>query len=364
MDSFSRHDLAMLIEQPRSNCVSLYLPTHPTDPEFQRDRIELGNLIHRAEAELARRGLRRSDVLDILGPARALVEDEGFWQCRGDGLAVFLRSGWWRAFRLPHPFDELAVVSDRFHIFPLLPLMAGDTRFFVLALSEHEARLLAGTRSGLRVVPVPGMPHGVKDALRYDEPLKTRGHHLGQRIGAKVRTVMHGQGIGAEVQKERLGRYLHAVHHAVHTVLREQRAPLVLAGVNSIRAAYRDITDYPHILATGISGSPDRVPAAELHTHAWALVEPEIAQGRTETAAACEQALGTGEASDDLNEIRTAAETGRVEALFLRATAPEREQEPLESAAVDTIRAGGTVYAVPEATDMPGRGSVAALFRY
>jgi hypothetical protein len=38
------------------------------------------------------------------------------------------------------------VVTDRFHIKPLLPLLSGDGRFYVLALSQSEVRLLQGTR--------------------------------------------------------------------------------------------------------------------------------------------------------------------------------------------------------------------------
>ncbi len=217
------------------------------------------------------------------------------------------------------------MVSDRFHVLPLLPLFTGDGRFFVLALSENEARLLTGTHSGVDVVTVPGMPHGVKDALRYDEPQKTRGHHLGQRVGAKVRTVLHGQGIGAEVPKERLGRYLRAVDDAVHTGLRGQHTPLVLAGVDYIRAAYRSVTAYSHVLDAGIPGSPDHVPVAELGALSWALVEPVFARRRGDAAASLEEALGTGLASHDRNDVIAAAEAGRVAVLFLPTGATVRE---------------------------------------
>ena len=148
------------------------------------------------------------------------------------------------------------MVSDRFHVSALLPLLTGDGRFFVLALSENEARLLAGTRFNVHVVNVPGLPAGVKDALRYDDPQRELGSHAAERGGPGARVVLHGQGIGAEVQKERLGRYLQAVDGAVRRSLREQQAPLVLAGVEYVRAMYRDVNTYPHLLEAGISGSP------------------------------------------------------------------------------------------------------------
>ena len=122
---------------------------------------------------------------------------------------MFARTEWSRCYRLPLSFEELVVASDRFHVPALPPLLTGDCRFFVLALSENEARLLACTRSAVHMVNVPGLPAGVSDALRYDESQREVGSHAAERGGPGARVVVHGQGIGAEVQTERLGRYLH-----------------------------------------------------------------------------------------------------------------------------------------------------------
>jgi hypothetical protein len=40
--------------------------------------------------------------------------------------------------------------SDRFHLKPLLPLLTGDGRFYILALSQNQVRLLQGTRYSVR----------------------------------------------------------------------------------------------------------------------------------------------------------------------------------------------------------------------
>jgi hypothetical protein len=382
MDVLSRDDLELLVQQARSQCVSLYMPTHRSGPETQQDPIRLKNLIRRAEERLVGTGVRGPDASGVLRPARELIEDEGFWRHQSGGLALFLRAGWFRCYRLPLAFEELVVVSDRFHVSPLLPLLTGDGHFFVLALSENEARLLSGTRSAVHVVNVPGLPAGVKDALRFDDPQRELGSHAAERGGPGARAVVHGQGIGAEVQKERLGRYLRAVDGALRPSLREQQAPLVLAGVEHVRAMYRDFNTYPHLLEAGISGSPDRASSEELHTRAWALVGPLFARDRDDAVAAYQGALGTGRATDSLEEVLTAAEAGRVDVLFVPTGArvlsatngsagfarADGEQELggpdlIEQAVVRTMLNGGTVYAVPEGK-MPNRAAVAALFRF
>ena len=161
-----------------------------------------------------------------------------------------------------------------------------------------------------------------------------------------------------------------------------QQAPLVLAGVAYVRAMYRDVNTYPHLLEAGISGSPDRTSTEELHTRAWALVEPRFARDRDSAAAAYRGALGTGRASASLEDVLTAAEAGRIDVLFVPTGAhvvsasharaedshADGRQElgggdPIEEAVIRTMLNAGTVYAVPE-HEMPDRAPVAALFRY
>jgi hypothetical protein len=62
---------------------------------------------------------------------------------------LFLSPGAFHSYRLPLSFGELAVISDRYHLKPLLPLLAGDGSFYVLALSQNEVRLLGASRYGV-----------------------------------------------------------------------------------------------------------------------------------------------------------------------------------------------------------------------
>ncbi|WP_216215284.1 baeRF3 domain-containing protein [Amycolatopsis aidingensis] len=355
MDLLSRAELDLLIRQPPAPSVSVYLPTHRSGSATGQDPIRLRNLLDSARAELLGTGLRGARIADILRPANELVANAGFWRHQSDGLALFLRAGWARWFRLPRAFAERVLVADRFHISPLLPLLTEDGRFLVLALSENQTRLLSGTRDRIHQVAVPDLPHGIAGALRFDQPGREHGFHTGERFGLRVRTIQHGQGVGAELENERLHRYLRIVDKALRGSLPSERVPLVLAGVDRIRAAYRGLTSYPHVLREGIEGSPDRLTAAELHARAWALVEPLFASRAAEAAAAFRAAEGTDLALDRQAEVLAAAESGRIAVLFL----PEGADPALEPAVVGTLRTGGTVY--PGA---PGRSTVAALLRY
>jgi hypothetical protein len=111
----------------------------------QQDPIRFKNLIRQAEELLVSSGLRGQDARDLLEPVKKLDNSE-FWQYQSDGLAIFISTNVFRYYCLPLNFEELVVVTDRFHFKPLLPLLTGDGKFYILALSQNDVRLLQGTR--------------------------------------------------------------------------------------------------------------------------------------------------------------------------------------------------------------------------
>jgi hypothetical protein len=160
VDVIRRTDLQRLALGRPGPCVSVFLPTHRAGHEVEQAPIRLKNLLRQATDALKTDGVRAPEIDRLLAPPRSLLDDRLFWQYQSDGLALFSRPGWWRSFRVPLDLPELAVVDDRFHVTPLLPLLDGDGHFFVLALSQNRIRLLEGTRDRVEEVDLPGVPQG------------------------------------------------------------------------------------------------------------------------------------------------------------------------------------------------------------
>ena len=156
MDVIRRTDLQRLALGRHGPCVSVFLPTHRAGREVEQVPIRLKNLLRQATEALEADGVKAPTIKSLLAPLRRLLDDRLFWQYQSDGLALFSRPGWWRSFRVPLDLPELAVVDDRFHVTPLLPLLAGDGHFFVLALSQNQIGLLEGTRDRWRRSTCPG----------------------------------------------------------------------------------------------------------------------------------------------------------------------------------------------------------------
>src|SRR5438105_6031706 len=142
MDRFSRDDLRALVAQKQAPCVSFLMRTtrRGGHEDKRRWRVQLD----RAEELLMERG-PRSKAQTLLGPARDLLDDVQFWHNVSDGLAAFLEPGKFRAYRVPLALDDRVVIAARFHVKPLVPLLSGEGRFYVLALSASGLRLLQAT---------------------------------------------------------------------------------------------------------------------------------------------------------------------------------------------------------------------------
>jgi Bacterial archaeo-eukaryotic release factor family 3 len=383
-DLLRREDVRELIERAGGG-VSVFLPAHRVSPESGQDRIRLKNLLNEAEKRLVAGGLRPPAARDVLKPGRELLQADPFWSYQSDGLALFLAPGWSRVFRLPLDLPELLVVADRFHVKPLLPLLANDQRFYVLALSQNEVRLLEGTRQSVDEVELEHVPENLAEVLKYDDLEKELLLHIAGSSGGgrRARAVFHGHGAGGEVDKVLLERFLRSVDEGLREILRDERAPLVLASVDYEQAMFREITRYRYVLEGGIEGNPEALSPAELHERAWALVEPVFTQSRDGAARRYRDAAGRGQgAVSGAAEALQAALDGRVDTLFVPAgqqhwgTADPQthdvavhsgrrpgDEDLLDRAAVQTLLTSGTVYVVaPE--EIPGPGPVAALLRY
>lgn len=383
MSLLTRDELRILVEKPHGICVSIYMPTHRAGRETRQDPIRLKNMLREAEERLNEMGLSSRETNQLLEPAQRLLDDTTFWQHQSDGLAILSSSRAFRCYRLPLSFDELVVVTNRFHIKPLLALFACDGQFYVLALSQNEVRLLQGTRYGVDEVDLPDVPRSLAEALRYDDPERQLQFHTPTPVGAGGQAaIFHGHGVGTDDAKANILRYFHQIDRGVSRLIRGEQAPLVLAGVDYLLPIYRQANTYPQLLEEGILGNPEGLTGEELHDHAWAIVEPHFLKAQGEASARYRRLAGTDQASSKLAKVVAGAYQGKIEELFVALGVqrwgafdpdagrvlhhPEAEpgdEDLLDFAAIHTLLHGGTVYAVsPE--EMPDETPVAAVFRY
>ncbi len=382
MNTLSRDELKNLIKDQKGLCVSLFMPTRRGGAETQQNQIRLKNLLREAEEKLAAGGLRPQDAKSLLEKAQGLTGNPPFWRKQSDGFALFLSPQTFGFYRLPRTFEELVVVSNRFHLKPLLPLLGVEERFYILALSQNNLRLIEGTAQGAREIDLETIPRNLEEALRYDEPKKQMRFHTGKSVGGQRSTMTAGHTETRNDAKENFFRYSRLIDKGLRAILREERVPLVLAGVDYLFPIYRESNTYPSLMAEGIPGNPEGMSMEQLHRQALAVVTPHFRKAENDALSLYRQSSGTGLTSNDIGQIVPAAYHGRVGVLFFvigyrewGTIDPEgnilqkgKEQKSkgedlLDFAAVHTFLNGGTVFPLsPER--MPDSTPLAAVFRY
>jgi Bacterial archaeo-eukaryotic release factor family 3 len=386
MKLLSIEEFKTLARQRNEFCVSMFMPAHRTEPGTQQDSIRLKNLLRDAESHLIHAGMRGTNAKKLLQPAVELDTCD-FWQHQCDGLAIFVSQDWWSYYCLPVSFEEQVIIGNHFHLKPLLPLFTGDDRFYILALSQQQIRLLRGTRDRVDEIDLADIIPRLKEFLRFEEPERQLSSHTGtpgttmSRHGVSSgATVFHGHGAGDEHEKENLRLYFRRVDEALQTFLRQERAPLILAGVEYLLPIYRSANTYPNAIESAILGNPEMLKAEELHKQALAILEAQFLQAQEEAIAHYHELAGTEKVSNNIHAIIPAASGGRIDRLFvkthlqqwgtfdpetqkvdLHSRAEAGDEELLDFAAIQTILNDGTVYAID---DRPEEVPLAAVFRY
>jgi hypothetical protein len=387
MQVLSRDELKALLSWRNEPCVSVYMPLHRAGAETQQEPIRLKNLLRKAETQLVERGMRAPEAKVLLKPAVDLQSDEQFWVYhRADGLALFVAPGLFHHYRVPHSFDELAVVGETFHVKPLLRLFADEGRFYLLALSQKAVQLYEGGRLGLTPLSLPdGCPTSLEEAqggAQFDRSLQ---HHASAPGGdGGMVGMVHGHA-PEDLKKKWLEKYVRTVAKHVDALLKGERRPLILAAVDYYQPMLRDVLSYPHVVEQGVVGSPDHWGQQELHERAWAIAEPWFTQRCNDAAQRHRQLSGTDRAPTELEQIVPAAHAGRVEVVFAAQSKQvwgihqtetgrvEFHEQPqpgdvdlLNLAVEQTLLHGGDAYVV-DAASLPGSAPqrvAAALLRW
>ncbi len=307
----TRDDLLNLVSPHRRPCLTLLLPTHRHVPETAQDPIRFRNLLKAARGLLSE-GTPPEIVDEILSPVEAL-DEPGFWRHQLDGLAIYSAQGYFARYSLPMPVPELAVAADSFHIRPVVSFLQANRRYFVLVLGQKNVGLYEGTSYGLGPVEVEGLPTSLEEALGTPE------RDPGLQVHASGDSpVYHGHGGPGEDRKEEIGRFFRAVDRSLWQTLREERAPLVLAGPAPWLPLYREISRYSNIVDSGATGSLDDASPEAVHALAWPVARAVFEEEERRALAAYDHLAGSPLATDILTEVAKAAMHGRVRRLFVQ----------------------------------------------
>lgn len=384
---FTTSDLIRLAAVETPFAVSLFLPTHVVGADARQDPIRLKNLVGRAREALVEAGLPAGEADALLAPALALLDDEFFWQHRDAGLALFLDREEMSTFRVPLELEEEVTVGPGFHTKPLLPLLAADGGFRVLALAARKVTLYTASRFALVENRAAQLPQGIQDdAAESDYQNPVQASPAARNAGA-------GGGIGnaqvygdspPEWRKSQLVDFAHKVAAAMDTVSAHRKLPVVLVADAELGGHFRKASGLGPLLAAVIETHPDSLDRRRLHEVAYEAARPRLDATRRDAVERFAALKGKQDpkVAWGLEHLVKSAHRGQVEALMLRMDPtvwgtfdPEAGtitisetphpscQDLVERAAATTLAHGGAVH-VLAADDLPEIEYAAAILRF
>lgn len=124
LDPFSVSDFRRLDAIRADHCVSIYIPTHTVSRETEQDKLLFKNAVRTAMSQLSEAGADKRRVSGIEAHLQALADDTLFWNHLAESFAVLAMPDAIETYRLPRTVSVEVEVSDRFHLKPLIPLLA------------------------------------------------------------------------------------------------------------------------------------------------------------------------------------------------------------------------------------------------
>lgn len=376
----TQNTIQKLTENHHEHSVSIYLKTHRTNQEAQQDPIRFKKMLNKAEEKLSDRGLRKDQIENILEEAWQLVETKDFWLHQSDGLVVFCTPDFFEYYRVPQEFDNFVYVDDRFFITPLLPMLARDGSYYVLALSQKKVRLLDCTRESEAKIELNDIPNSFEE---FQEEFTFERHSGGRTIGSDGSMSFHG--IGDDQKEEhvkKIQEFISRVESGVTNYMKKQTDPLVLAGVSDIVSGYKQFNQYNELVDDFIRGNSDEKSDKELRKEGWEIIKPRFLSVIDEELERYADLSNTDKISNDLEKVVKSARYGRIDTLFVpigqyrwgkfdeeedAVFTDDQQQDGFHDlynyAALHTLSKDGNVYAL-DGDQMPGYASIAAIYRY
>jgi Bacterial archaeo-eukaryotic release factor family 3 len=348
-------------------CITIVVPAyHPGAQEGSRKALVHGMI--RAAGEQMTSGKLANRAADLLAPLEEIAQESGV-EAGGAGFAIFRSPEYTARYYLPDkpgktPVEKL-VVADHFYLSPFVADAFAPHEFFVLGLSTKHLRLFRFINGECQEVPLPAaVPASLEAAGGFDQP----DHLLNRSPSGTSTGAKRGVQFGTLTDREAFPEYLHHFFGIVDRGLKAtlDGKPLLLMGVHQEVAAYRRTAKHAHILMPDVLGNTDFLTTQEVATHA------------TDACRAHYQLLAERVFAEYLempDRVRTlahvpavlrAASEGRVHRLCVRdgaEVAGPRGGDLVNAAIVETLRAGGEVFVVPQ-DKMQAAHPLAAILRY
>lgn len=293
--------------------ISIFIPTTRTS-DFQKDQLYLKNALQEVKQGLEDQGMTTQETHQFVGKAYALLDDDNYWNHLSDGLALFIGPDFFESFELPINFKEQTIIGNKFYLRPVMPMMTGESRFFLLALSFNEVKFYEGTRYSITPVIVDDLLPENMESVLVDIGAK---ESLQMHQGGGNQAIFHGQNKATDKKLKNYEKYFRSIDKGLMEMLHDEKVPMVIAAVDYLVPIYKDISAYSNIVTEHISGNPENSTPVDLHRRAMNILETFNHSRKVTITNNFGDFLANDKASFSITDIVKSAYDGKVENLFI-----------------------------------------------
>ena len=164
-------DLLMLQKAKGNICISVIVPTHRTSPDRRVDKPEVEEAIDKAK-QLLQIKYPEKDIKPLLQSLDDQLEAIDFVH-NTEGIGLYISPGVKVIVHFPFPVEEKIMVDNNFEIRDLLYKLNYDQPYYVLMLTEKEAKLFEGSWNNLSEIKGDHWPWKYEDEYVYSKPARS-----------------------------------------------------------------------------------------------------------------------------------------------------------------------------------------------
>ncbi len=382
MSLISEKEFQELAEFNDEVSVSIFIPTERAGKDVleEKSKTHLKSLWKEIKNKLEEKEVSKDKIEKLDEPIQKLLNDKGFWRHQSDGLAIYVAEGFFRKFTLPLKFDTHYYINSEFYLKPLVPMFSGDGRFYLLSLQVENVELFEASKYSITPVKIDDLtPARLEDTVGYDYEEKT----LQQRSSgtAAGQQAMHGHAGADRERKNEILRFFRAVDQGLHSLLQEEKLPLLVACQDNFFPIYKEANTYDNLYPEAVTGNPKDTDMLGLHQRAWEIIEPLFEKQKRDKLNQFQDQ--NGKTAVSIHDILPAIHQGKVDTLFLDRNAEiwgtynedKMKVDIQESqrngnfslmnwAARNVLNQGGNVFLVDEEQMPENSSKMNAIFRY
>lgn len=371
----------LILKDKEGPCISIYQTTERHSLTDKQSLIKFKNALRTVENSL-REKYSEKEIEQAMKPLLSLQEDRPFWSRVNEGVGVLSAGGETIVYDLKRPVEDLAVVSNSFHIKPLIRNFQSADRYHLLGISRNEFQLFEGNRYGFERVDLgEDVPNTLDEILGKE---LTEPHlNVGAYGGVGGTPMFHGHGgkkDEVEIDTERFFKYVDKF--ILDEYSQHERIPLVLVALDEHQGEFKKISHNPYLMDKGISMNFEVLDMDRLQETFWEELEPLYIRKTEELVDRFQTSRAQDLGSDDLVQVAKASVENRIETVLVEADREENGKlnketgeiidghienptfdDLLDDIAEMVLQNRGNVVILPKER-MPSDTGVAAIYRF